>query len=82
MILIWWSGVHAGERLLLISHVLTAAHDVDQIFVEILVNTFFFSNRLLSFTLAVPRIRLRFQTLLSGSPALLATLRAGPGDYS
>jgi hypothetical protein len=54
--------------------------DVDQKKWSMLAISFFFSNRLLSFTLAVPRIRLRFQTLLFGSPGFFATLGGRADD--
>ena len=52
--------------LLLISHVTGCERDVDLKLIGKTPFSFFFSNRLLSFTPADPRIRLRFQTLLAG----------------
>jgi hypothetical protein len=68
--------------LLLISHVSECLRGVDQIFAEMFGKPFFFSNILLSFHPAVPRIRLRFQTLLSGFSAISKRqVRAGD-DFS
>ena len=66
--------------LLLILHVSGYLDDADQKIRLMGGIVFFFSNGLLSFALAVPRIRLRFQTLLSGFPALSRPCVAGPAN--
>lgn len=77
IILIWGAGVHAGERLLLISHVFSKKSVADPKNARHLAAAFFFLNAPLSFTPAVPRIRLTFQTFMFGFP-LFAMCAAGP----
>jgi hypothetical protein len=65
MILISIAGVHAAESTALSTSVTCLCY-ADQKFEAKAAFSFFFSNSLLSFTPFDPRIRLRFQTLLSG----------------
>lgn len=65
MILICMAGVHAAESPAFLSNSPGVVY-ADQKKRANSVFSFFFSNRLLSFTPIGPRIRLRFQTLLSG----------------
>ncbi len=75
MILISVAPVHAAECLLSIPHAFAEADDADQKNRLFPGNAFFFSNSLLSFIPSVPRIRLRFQTLLSVFQHLYAGAR-------
>jgi hypothetical protein len=65
MILICTAGVHAAESQMFFQSVTCVCY-VDQKNEANAAFSFFFSNSLLSFTPFDPRIRLRFQTLLSG----------------
>jgi hypothetical protein len=65
MILISGAGVHAAESPVFFEPV-TTVYYADLKKHANAPFSFFFSNRLLSFTPFDPRIRLRFQTLLSG----------------
>ena len=65
MILICIAGVHAAESSAFFEAVIGVCY-ADQKNEAKTTFSFFFSNSLLSFTPFDPRIRLRFQTLLSG----------------
>jgi hypothetical protein len=83
MILIPSAGVHAGERLLLISHIFVKSTGLAQENRQAR-QCVLFSERLLSFAPAVPRIRLTFQTLVFGFSAICDVRRRAaecfPGD--